>query len=734
LFMGSGGVGYLGAAEMDKGSDGASFQEIDEIVVTASRRSERLQNVAMAVTTIDPANFTSVGLTALDDVIAYTPGVVTIDASEFPTGASSITVRGVSPLSSSGNVATVTTGIYLDNVALTGNSPYSGGSQLGFDGLLGDIERVEFLKGPQGTLYGSTSIGGAVKYVTRKPSLDESKGLLSIDVSSKKEGGLNKIYNGRIGMPLVEDKLGLTVAGFFEDDAGLVDLVDSSGDLLKEDFDSFERYGYSGDILYRFSDRLDFRARVLHQKSDFKGKSATSLQPIEGEAKALFRRFSSNRSGLNDNNIVETNLYSGTFEYHFDSVTLTSTSSFTEADWTTSQDISVIGFLVDGWVGRPAGTTTEWIVEQVVGTEKFTQEIQLASKNSEIWEWLAGIYYTDEETARDNNQIANPGNFVPLTNSSPSIYEETAVFANLTYYITPNFDVTLGSRLSRNELTYSPSVFRDLPLSSFNIKDTFSVDDTVDTWSLAARYRPQDNLSLYARVASGYRPAAVDININASPSIVSEVSSDSLWSYELGAKGQREDGLLSYDVAIWYIDWDNFQANRSVSVGTLLDNAESGVTGKGLEASLVLNPLEGLSVTTSIAYTDSELNEDEPSFNALKGQAIPLIPEWTASSRVHYDFLLEGGYNAHVALGLKYEDSSPSAFVDDSVMSTGSIDSDSYLSIDISSGITIQQVTFNIYATNILNEKAYRSTVFTSTARGTELEPRTVGASLSLSF
>ena len=725
FFVGAGGVqGVL--AQEDVGGDESGWL-LEEVVVTASRREEKLQDVGMAVTSFQPDSFTNVGLTSLNDVISYTPGVTLENTSGFPEGVGqSVSVRGISPLAAAADAATATVGVYLDGVPLTSNSPFGAVGNT-FDGMLGDVERVEFLKGPQGTLYGSTSLGGVIRYVTRKPSLDEHKGELAVGLSNTNEGGLNKIYNGRVSVPLVEGKLGLTVAGFYEDNAGLVDRLDTAGALLKENADAYERFGVSGDLYYEASDRLDFRVRAIHQKTDLSGTSLVLLEPGVAEAVVPF----SNITGESDN-ALESTFFSGTLEYNFSVATLTSTSAYVESSWTRNSDSSSLAALVDlFWIGL--GTTTEWLIYQDVSSKKFTQELQLTSEGDSELDWIVGFYYADEETSLVNSGVANPGGFNTGIRDFPSEYKEYAAFGNLTYHFTEKLDFTVGARVSDNELTRDVSFSRETPLSNINLDFSATVADVVDTYSFTSRYRPSDELSLYARVASGYRPGSVDVN--GFTGARSDVKSDSLWSYEIGAKGASTDGFISYDIAVYYIDWEDFQANLNLPTGTLLGNAEGGVTSKGFEGSVVVRPVEGLSLSSAVAYTDASLNQDEPLLNGVKGQAMPTIPEWTFSTLINYDFSLSSGVGANLGAGVRYADGSSSAFTDGASGRLGNIPSDSYVAVDVNGGLSWDRVSLSLYVTNLLNEEAFTSTLLSfGTSEGVSLRPRTIGARLSMDF
>lgn len=717
-------------------------ENIEEVLVTASRREQNLQDVSMAITAVKPDDFTSVGLTRLTEVIAYTPGVSVRDSAE--PGGAPIAVRGIGQDAVA--ITTPVVGIYMDAVPMSSNSPWGNGGSFGFDGLLGDIERVEFLQGPQGTLYGSTSIAGAIKYITRKPALDTFRTHASVDLSDTREGGLNQIYNGRFSVPLIKDKLGLTVAGFQEANGGFVDAVDGDGTLLTEDADSYDRYGVSADVYYVFSDRLNFRVRALSQKAEYTGLTQVN---IDGATNELFYGSLVGFNGDLDRSLENT-LYAGSLEYQFDGATLTASSSYTEELWTDNQQFPHLHDFADTLIGRPLGTTTFAGRSWLRGSERFTQEIQLASDSGGTWEWIVGLYYTNENTLYDIGITVQPGDVNWNTSVKPSEYKEYAAFGNLTYYVTSEFDLTIGARLSDHQMSFFPKTSSDL----FPFVDPYinEVGNIVDTWSFAARYRPAEDLSLYARVASGYRPTSANsILSDGVVSLPEIVESDTLWSYEVGAKGWVADGILSYDLALWYLDWKDFQTFFSLAPFVEgLGNAYGGITAKGVEGSLTFKPVDSLSVIANITYSDSTLNEDEPHLNGLAGQQFPYVPKWMFSSRARYDFPLSSGMDGHVGVGVRYQNSSRSAFTDDEAFIPGvsdpaggpydpsyNVPTDAYVAVDLNAGIAWGRYSLSLYAKNLLNEKAMLGTDGVTaypTASAVPLRPLTVGVVFSVDF
>ena len=723
----------LGTYSEDENQDDTDSVGFDEIIVTASRREQLLQDVPASVFAVDPETFKAAGMINIGDIIAYTPGFNMMNGGQRGTG--SITARGVSQEGSTATVA-----VYLDDVPMTSNSSFTFGGGLFFDGLLGEIERIELIKGPQGTLFGATAIGGAIRYITKKPALEEMRGGASTNLSTTKDGGFNQIYNAYLSVPLVESKVGLSVAGFYDKNAGYIDLVDTAtGAVIEENADNTEFYGFSGDILIQASENMELRLKAIHQKQKYNGLSVVDL-----DGDSLNPQFAplTNDDALSESESKYTSI-SGSLDYDFEWATLNLTSSYVEFGRASVGDITAdLAVLADLLQRAPSGTTTSVPFIADMSSKKYTQEARLTSQDNDKFEWILGLFYTKETTHNIQIAIAEPTGFNLFTLNFPDNYREYAAFGNFTYYITPEFDVGFGLRYSNTETGLQQ-------ISSGALigpgQDIDPVQANVQSYLATARYRPNENLSLYARVASGYRPATGNLPIivpglgNVAPLVVKQ---DSLWSYEVGAKGKTDDGIFSYDMSLWYIDWSEFQAFVSISGVSVGGNAEGGVTAKGFEGTFTLNPTENFTVTSSVAYTDSTLNSDEPQLNALAGQSVPNIPKWTLSINARHDFNLSDDMTGHFSGGFRYSQGSRSGFTDGDIGdATVNIPSESYVLADLNAGIKNGDISLNIYITNLFNNDAFVSTrgsliPGTSMVNGqaTPARPRTIGAVLSFDF
>ncbi len=699
-----------------------NHRQLEEVIVTAEKREKSLQDTAMAVSVVTPLDFTESGLTHLEDIIGYTPGFTFKNTGGEPGSGGAISARGIADLG--GNVPGVVA-VYIDDVPLTSASSLSSSSTFVFDGLLGDVERVELLKGPQGTIYGATAVGGALKYVTRKPSLDEMRAYGSMDLSSTQQGGFNKIYSGQLSTPIVQERLAVTLAGFYEDNAGFVDRVDSVGNVLEEDVDNFDKYGFSADILYQATEKLEFRGRLLRQKSDYTGLSIVNLSPATQQP--VFSHFSNTRSPFIRS--IENKIYAGTISYQFEWAEFVSSTSYIEDSRYIELDIPSLTSLIDVIDGNPPGTTTSAPLLADSFGEKFVQEVRLTSKIDGPVEWLMGLYYANEKSGFPQSLIGLPTNFVWSIIDSKSNYKEVAAFGNVTWYVTSDFDLTVGARLS-------DSTF-DTKVLSVGFTGTDPVDEslkaTVDTWLFAARYRPSEELSLYLRVASGYRPdrSVVPVFEPMNGTFSNPlVGSDSLWSYEVGAKGKFLDGRFVYDVALWSIDWTNMQVPFLTSLGQgSTTNLPGGATAEGVEGTLSFFPTDQLTIQSGFSYADSTFNRDEPLLGALQGQRLPLLPDWQAFVKARYSFTIGEATDAFWDIGVRYEGVTPNS----SLNALSIIEMDDHAIVDLSAGCKVNDIWINIYTTNLLNEYAFAS-LDNSGSLGVPVRPRTIGVNIGYQF
>jgi iron complex outermembrane receptor protein len=741
---GSGALLIVGAALASQSpvaaaADDGTAAQFEEVIVTASRRAETLQDTALSVIAQTPDDLAVAGLTSLADVIDYSPGAY-FSGGSAPTD-NTISMRGVSTLTS-----TPTVGVYIDDVPIGSGNGQAAGASLMLDVMKAGMERVEVVKGPQGTSFGASSMGGIVRYVSGDPSLGAMGASVSADVSSTQHGGSNQRYTGRLDAPIVADRVGVKVSGYYEDVAGFIDRIPEAASGAAKDVNGFENKGGMFKLNANATDRFSASLLALYDETTFHGRNVVAL---DGGPPFVPANGPYETDTAYSDDLSEFWLAGLTLNYDFGFGTLISSTSDQEREVTSTTDLGadfgpLVALFCDCTVDNAPFTGTQT-------TDRFVQELRLVSREAEreagAIEWTAGAIYSKEESGNGQRLAGLPTNFVLLDVNIPSVLEETAAFGNLTYFVSPKFDLSAGVRLA--DVSASVAVV-DGPQILIGNTPPVEVNDTIDTYSFSARYRPSDDLSLYGRIASGYRPAAANLPVRdtegnniASPI----VETDTLWSYELGAKGRTAGGQLGYELTGWYLNWKNLQARVYVNGVQTGGNADSDVTAYGLEGALTYSPIDNLAIRASAAYTDSTLDDDETSaFGAVAGENMPGIPEWAAALRADYSIPLANDSLVTLGAGVRYLGDRDTGFEGGTGADGTEITpliynfvAESHAVVDVNIGFKRGAFGGSLYVTNLFDEYAYsggsaRPAAGFIRATANVIQPATIGATITFDF
>ena len=424
-------------------------QQVSEVVVTAQKRSERLLSVAAPVTALSSADLTRSAAVKLDDYAAKVPGLNLISDR---TGETQIVLRGVT----TGSPVSSTVATYVDD------TPYGSSTSAALGGWLqpdldpSDIQRVEVLRGPQGTLYGASALGGLIKYVTKQPDLANTAGRIEFDGSSVDHGGQGYGVRGMLNVPLVTDTLAVRVSAYDRRDPGYID----NRQLGLSDVNATEVEGGRVSLLWKPTASLSVNLTAVLQDLKSDGSSdedvnvtGGSITPVAGSQKQI--RYAT--EPLNVNHRV----YSATINDDLGWANLASITSYSTLHQTAIVDeTQTFGPIVTTITGIPNfGTSTGSVLDQ----DKWTQELRLSSPTGQRLEWLGGFFFTRETSNRDEPTF----NFDTITGIPPlpdnalffanlqSRYTEYAAYGDVTYHFTPQFDVQAGLRYSVNNQTFA---------------------------------------------------------------------------------------------------------------------------------------------------------------------------------------------------------------------------------------------------------------------------------------
>ena len=698
-----------------------SVSVLEEVVVTAQKFEQKLSETPLSVTAISARNLEALGATQLRDFASTVPSLTFTTSG---VGSTQVNLRGIT----TGNNISPTVGIYVDEVPYGSSTPFASGAQLALDVGLFDVSRIEILRGPQGTLYGASTMGGLLKYVSVAPDPTAFGATVRAGLVSTEGGGVGYDGAAAINAPFADDKAALRVSGFYSHDDGYIDNLTAGRDDVNES----NVYGGRADLLLKPTDKLSLRLTAFAQDIDRDGTasadfSLASGDPIDGELEQRRLRAEPFEQ--------EFRLGSGTLTYDFENVTLTSISSYQTVRSHAITDVSA--FFVPALAG--SGIVLGSIeVEKQNDTDKFTQEVRLNGSGA-LFDWSLGGFYTDEDSHQFQtlNSSLPTGEVFPvnlLTVDLPSTYEEYAGFGTLTWHLTPRLDVTGGLRYAHNlqhfeQIGSGPLVF-SVPERS--------EEDSVSTYLATIRYRASENLMSYVRYATGYRPGgpnAVINDLSGQPLADPFFDADKLRSYEGGIKASSDDRRFSVDAAVYFIEWDNLQINAVRNGLGVVDNA-AAAKSKGAELTLTFAPTPQLTLVGAFGYTDAELSEDAPDLGGVKGDRLPDTPDFTGALSADYGFDL-GGRDAFVGTTVRHVTDRVSSY--DASPGSPQYDLPEYATVDLRTGLQLGAARLQLYVKNAFDERGELSATTAFSALGgpvwvSLVQPRTIGLNVITQF
>jgi len=761
------------AAEAQAQPTAAALQEI---VVTAQKRAEKLHDVPMGVTAVTSDDLQKQQLVSLDDLKAKVPG---LSLTEVEPGTTRLTLRG----QDAGGVGlTVTT--YIDDTPFGSSNALANGFGFSGDFDTWDLQRVEVLRGPQGTLYGAGSEGGLLKYVTNPP--DPTKLAAAVQAGGEDVAHGQGGYSGKgmINLPM-GDRAAFRLSGYYQTLPGYI----NDPSLGEKDVNHGYRDGMHASMLFNVTDSVSIRLSAFGQElhtdgppsTDAVGATNLTLTPPANQLQPQSGDFNQQRF-INEPNNFKYRIYSGTLTWNAGWGTFTSISSYGITDQNGLADVTSLalapGTGATGTFGNvatsllglvapvpPGATAVAGLAEtQATEIKKWTQEFRLASAAGQTLEWQVGAFYTRETSALDQTL---PLFYIPtqvyaplltalggpsLENASlDSQYREWAGFAEMTYHFSPQFDLGLGARWSENKQSASEVTSGALLTLTGQANPQLITGDSSDTdvtYSIAPRWHVSTDTMLYGRIATGYRPGGPnDLPPTAPPSIQRAYQSDQTTNYELGIRSDLLDRRLSVDVAGFLVDWKKIQVFEFVQVAGSPGfgiNANGGTArSKGLEWTLGLTPVTGLTFTLTGAYVDAHLTSAAPDAGGNDGDPLPFVPKFSTSLDGAYTWRAFGDYNAFAGATWSYLGSRSNDFAATQVTATTFApdprpELPSYSTVNLRAGLENDRWAFELYCKNLGDT---RGIVFYSNSGSPNyggsvnyVVPRTIGATATVKF
>jgi outer membrane receptor protein involved in Fe transport len=732
-------VGWSNAA-LAQDSDAATVKSnsgIETVVVTAEKRTESARNVPMGLTALSGDDLVRTQSFRFSDFAGNVPGLTIVQ-----TGVETeLVLRGLT----TGADLDTGVGVYVDETPMLPASAFALGPLDATDLDTYDMQRLEVLKGPQGTLYGANAVGGLLKYVTNAPDPSGFAASLEAGASSIHDGGEGFDLHGMVNIPLADD-LALRVVGYTNYYPGFID--DPARGV--KDVDGAHVAGGRASLLWQPNQNLSVRLNLLYQDHKVNDlNSATvdvnpvTLTPIYGPL--IQERLIAQPSDST------TNLANLTINWDLGFAKLVSSTSFHHTTINTMDDAtSDYGPYAPTYFGQAYGIA----LPQKVHYSTFAQEARLSSDSDGPLQWLVGGYFTVESSGfagglfpidLTSHQILYNVLTVyglPFGNySDPVTYREYAGFANVDYHITPDLDVALGGRYSYNRQHYtayqSGVLFFGAPP-----KQPAQSQEGVFTWSGDVRWHFTPESMAYVRVATGYEPGGPnDVNPAAPPTVPRAYQSGTTTNYEVGLKSSLLDNHLTADVALYDIDWNQIQITEVFGGIKAADNAGKART-QGVEWQFNYVPVDGLTLGVNGSYTYAAFTQVDPNvfaaFGAKAGDRLPNVPDWQGSLHAEYERPLFDDYSGFIGANYRFTSERPSTLVPPGYGPRQTLPS--YGIFDLRAGIESEQYSLTFYVKNLgdtikpINLSAETLLYNFGPQNATVTQPRTIGVMATAKF
>lgn len=680
------GLCVLATMTVGVAAEDADSELIEELVVTATYRETNLMETPVSISAVTEEVIEDIGAQSMEELFTSIPGLSMAGGGSGGNGQARYTVRGIS--SQSGDIGyapvSATVGVYIDGTPVT--------SALGPDnqvsGTLFDIERVEVLKGPQGTLFGEGSQGGTIRYIYKKPDPTAFDAGINVSFAKMDESDDNSSrVDAMINVPLGE-RAAFRLTGWTSETAGYIDNLTP----VEDDYNTGQSQGVRAAIRYE-SDTWNVTASVHHSEQETEGGVGTF---------AAYSALSARLPGLPPNSLDEMDIYSLTFEKDFGWAMLTSLTSFTDravdavtegtADGASLLDFFYFGAtaaadhegcasaaqvglafgipsLCPNWPGLfnlagPAFTPDGRNILAISNvadfmTEQWVQEIRLVSPGDRPLRWVVGAFWKDSEDHTGGNQTAGyyPGRdaaqaaFDPLLQGNPAnnhddFIEEYAVFGEVSFDLTETLEVTAGVRISDIEQHFQRSERR--------------TDDTPVSPKLTLSWQPTDNVMVYGGYTTGFRPGNVNNNLawyadtfagqglDPEP-ILSGLffDGDEVDSYEVGVKATLFEGRVALQGAGYFLQWDDMivhEVNPAIGTGDVYNVNSGGADIKGFELEVNAFLTERLYVRVAGDYNDTEVTHAEEFSSTEEGKELIFAPSSSATLAINYSLPLTNSW------------------------------------------------------------------------------------------
>lgn len=694
----------------------------DDIIVTGLRRESRLQDTPASISVVTGESLSERSAVSYRDYLNTVPGVSYVSNGNYK---DKIFIRGIAEGLSARTLAT--TGVYIDEVSL---SEVDAGLA---DVNTFDIERVEVLRGPQGTLYGSGSMGGTVRVITAKPKIGSTEALGETTLSFTRGGGTNFLANAAVNIP-VGDTLALRVVGGYRKNAGFVENL-SPADPRTETNES-SHLSLRAQALFEPVDGFSILASFQYQKDEF---DYSAIQDV-GKRRAFTIRYP-------EFNSYSTKIYGLTVNKDLGFADLVSATSYIDKSGLTGRDTSVIyAAAYANLVGAPIPSDRGLGLLYSFPNKAFSQEVRLASKSGGSLNWLLGAYYSNFTPFNMQyfDAVETPGlqgrNL--YTTSNDIKRRQYAVFGEISYKLFDIVELTAGYRhtdIKSNSTNISSGVLNGNATTTTVLRSK----ESAGTQKYRVSVEPSGGSLIYVQAAQGFRAGAPiaplptncaaelqAIGLRANPG---QYNADRLWNYEIGSKNSLFGRAVTVNGAIFYVDWKDIQVARNLTCGPQVILNGGRAVSKGFEIEIAARPFEGLDLTASTSHTDTEIKTNNPTIGAVAGDPLPSVPRWTANASVRYEFAMSNELDGFARIDYNYISGRWSDFKGLGLPRARY--DPAYNMVGVRIGATKENVEAALFVTNLFDKNAVVNSVSSSGLTLQNIvQPRTVGVNLKVNL
>lgn len=673
-----------GTAAFAQDADDASDEDV--IIVTATKRDANLQDIPFSINAQTADDIQKTGATSLEDLSRNVAGLT---IQNLGPGQSQVSIRGVS----AGQIVRdqpgvkEQVGVYLDEsvISLSLFTP---------DLDLFDLNRVETLRGPQGTLFGSGSVGGTVRYITNQPKLGTTEGAVEGNVNLVDGDDFGGHLKGAINAPL-GDKAAIRAVGYYTQYGGFINARREGGGVT-EDINDGERYGGRIALTFEPSESLSIKPRVIYQKISTDGFNRQEVfnlyaNPFTTTRPAVTFNEREQHLLLQEGFEDETIIADATIKVGFGGVDLTSVSSYTDRNILVSRDASALTGSVSVDLGFPtAGVLLPSNLADTTKVQSFTQEVRLSSNGEGPLQWVLGGFYSN--TDRDYAQrLPTPGydaftdarfgagtsagtaNGFPLNSpyNADIVYDikQRAVFGEASYMFGEQFTLTAGGRyydFSEDRLFKSGGLFSNAD------NQTGSTKSDGFTPRVLASFKATDGITINAQASKGFRLGGINdpLNIPLCSGGATGIDAltfgnrpryddETLWNYELGVKTQGRG--FTFNAAAFYTDISNLQvtADAGSCSSRVVFNVPKAHT-QGFEFELSASPADGLDLGISGSIVSAKFDSSVTTTAGAviagirDGNRLPTVPKFQISANASYSFPISDGAEAYVSTSVQH--------------------------------------------------------------------------------